>query len=1025
MSDNIESEILVKIAAQTSELQAGLARAVAQVEAATAQMGAAAAGAAAENKAAANQIVESNQKTAFSFAALAAQVKASFAAVSAASVEGKTALLGAAQAAKSGAAELQAATGAGLAGSIGALSAAAGPIGFIAVAAAATIGTLKHAATSVMEYTGEIVKLAKYTGTSTEAASDFAVALKLVGISTDDYLGMAQRLVRQLKNNEEGLNAMGLKTRDASGHMRPLNDLMRDAVAVMGTYREGADRDAAAMEFFGRNAAEAGKLAKLTNEVLEKGSELAGQYGLRVTPEQIADMKKYKEQVNELSVAWEGFSHKLGEGAVPAILRVVKALNALMDLINKMPKWAVPEPQVQDSHLLKTAAELSGGLLAQRAAKEARAVAGADEFGAGLPSQAEAVKAGVTEGEGKAYEGDPKKIHAAELAAKKAALENDYALTKANADAEAALIKALYADGLLSVREFYLKKQALDQAATDARIQLLREEGKELRDLAAEQSARGDEAGQIETLSKIEKITTQITTEEIKRGEVIRANAEAEAAAASKEYEALLKEHEGLRGSVELASKVGDVYANLIERQGFLSAAIRTRAGIEAASEEAAAAITQARTSVKMSAIDMLRAGEIKAAKDAAEATIAAGGDRKKTEQTLADTLLGIDRQTTEKRKAVWTSLYSDLKAQAEKALTEYEKQAAKVIDLDKKIAENKTGKTAALAAIGAGTGTPGEQYDKLGSAFADLSDQASLAKATGNDERLLQVAAEQKRIAQEMLALKGDGLDQTSQEWKARQQITEAYDNEKRALESQRNAAAGAATDEKAKYESLSAQLTDVETKLKALNDAGLVKARVELDTASLAAAVGQIKAAFGNITATVGVAGGGALPAAGSALAGPAAAMAEAGVPVAQTGAAATGGSLSALFGGGAQPEVTVAGAPGVTRTTTESGGTSYSSGALDFYGGSKFGLSADQAASMIGGLPKYAMGSDYVPRTGLAMLHQGEKIVPAAQNRQMRAMVLNFPGMGTFHLQGDEHTAMRMQNVVRRESMKWRKG
>src|SRR5260221_14612438 len=102
MSDNIESEILVKIAAQTSELQAGLARAVAQVEAATAQMGAAAAGAAAENKAAANQIVESNQKKDFSFAALAAQVKASFAAVSAAGVEGEAAILRGAYAGKNG-----------------------------------------------------------------------------------------------------------------------------------------------------------------------------------------------------------------------------------------------------------------------------------------------------------------------------------------------------------------------------------------------------------------------------------------------------------------------------------------------------------------------------------------------------------------------------------------------------------------------------------------------------------------------------------------------------------------------------------------------------------------------------------------------------------------------------------------------------------------------------------------------------------------------------------------------------------
>jgi hypothetical protein len=38
---------------------------------------------------------------------------------------------------------------------------------------------------------------------------------------------------------------------------------------------------------------------------------------------------------------------------------------------------------------------------------------------------------------------------------------------------------------------------------------------------------------------------------------------------------------------------------------------------------------------------------------------------------------------------------------------------------------------------------------------------------------------------------------------------------------------------------------------------------------------------------------------------------------------------------------------------------------------------------------GIPAFALGTDYVPRTGLALVHQGERITNAAQNRRASGM------------------------------------
>lgn len=59
--------------------------------------------------------------------------------------------------------------------------------------------------------------------------------------------------------------------------------------------------------------------------------------------------------------------------------------------------------------------------------------------------------------------------------------------------------------------------------------------------------------------------------------------------------------------------------------------------------------------------------------------------------------------------------------------------------------------------------------------------------------------------------------------------------------------------------------------------------------------------------------------------------------------------------------------------------------------FIGGGGYGDIAGVAA----GVPQFAMGTDYVPRTGLALIHQGERIIPAAQNKAGAGMtnVFNF--------------------------------
>ena len=200
--------------------------------------------------------------------------------------------------------------------------AAVGTVAFMAgTAAAATKATkaLIGCAGAGAAYADDMLTLAIQTGISVQTLQELNYAAPLVDVSLDTMVSSMSKLTKEMgsmdKNgvkSTDALTKMGLTIYNTSGKLKRSEDMFWEVIYALGQIENPTERDALAMEIFGKSAQELNPLIAASTQGMRDLSAEANQMGVVLSDRALKTLGEYQDSLDTFNNVWAGFKNQLG-----------------------------------------------------------------------------------------------------------------------------------------------------------------------------------------------------------------------------------------------------------------------------------------------------------------------------------------------------------------------------------------------------------------------------------------------------------------------------------------------------------------------------------------------------------------------------------------------------------------------------------------------------------------------------------------------------------------------------------------
>lgn len=193
------------------------------------------------------------------------------------------------------------------------------------------------------KWADELITTSVQTGISTTALQEWGYAAQFIDTEVDTITGSMARMVRQLASAKEGTGqsaeafaALGVSITDSSGQLLNSQDIFFATIDALGRVANETERDALAMQIFGRSAQELNPLIQAGSEHLRALGAEAQAMGIIMGEDGVAKLGAFDDKMNVLNSTIGGIKNVIAVALTPAMERIIEVVQ---QVANKFTEW--------------------------------------------------------------------------------------------------------------------------------------------------------------------------------------------------------------------------------------------------------------------------------------------------------------------------------------------------------------------------------------------------------------------------------------------------------------------------------------------------------------------------------------------------------------------------------------------------------------------------------------------------------------------------------------------------------------
>lgn len=198
------------------------------------------------------------------------------------------------------------------------------------------VGALAKSTIDMSKTADDLLTLSTQTGLTTEQLQEFEYASELVDVSTDTLRGSLVKLTNNMQTAATGTGSaaeafkkLHVKVSDSSGKLKDNYEVFLKTIDALGKMKNETERDALAMDIFGRSATDLNPLIEAGSGRLKELAEQAHEVGYVTDNETWQSLGRLNDALEKLDKQGDAVKRSFAEALLPIITAFAEAVSKI------------------------------------------------------------------------------------------------------------------------------------------------------------------------------------------------------------------------------------------------------------------------------------------------------------------------------------------------------------------------------------------------------------------------------------------------------------------------------------------------------------------------------------------------------------------------------------------------------------------------------------------------------------------------------------------------------------------------